>query len=278
MEFFRVISEAGFSHDDIVRISRNPQLAIKMHAAIESAEPEEPMYKCVEFLQALGEAGFSRDDFERVISDPQLAANVHEAIKRPAKVTPPEWYRDPEQQLRAAYLMWKNDIALPEPPDSFTPATETEVLLLHVQKSFDELWHRVSPPSKWRKECWQGILPNEQNLRVAPGKRVYTNALWLAFDPERNKDTPVDKLWGDPGLAGIEVLSAAVEFPDWVSSWGIGFCMNLAGCQLNCTGSWTSVPYLVASNDATGPRLVLSGHPAGNKIGNCASPSVRPVF
>ena len=188
-----------------------------------------------------------------------------------SSVNQPSWHRTPAQQLARARQLWP-DVVLPEPPVDFVPRSKTEVLLLHVPLSFDQLWEAITPPagySKWRSDY---VLAGK--LRLAPGVPTRTTAVWLGFDPEHGKGERPDQLWGNPELAASEVLSAVIQFPDWPLSWFNGASApNLSGFQLEYSGKWLRVPYLGRWGDFR--RLGLSDYDAGLASDNWSSPVVR---
>lgn len=185
---------------------------------------------------------------------------------------PPSWWRTPEQQMQRASQLWPG-INLPTPPANFVPRTETEVLLLHVPQSFDGLWNNVVAPAGYTTWRWDGVKSDKKNLRLAPNTPNRTDAVWLAFDPEHGKGARPDSLWGQPNLAGSEVFSALIQFPDWPLTWFNGASApNLAGYQLKYDGIWSRVPYLYRWGGVR--RLELRAFWAGYADGHWASPSV----
>jgi hypothetical protein len=186
----------------------------------------------------------------------------------------PTWYTPPEQQLQRAYRLWRRT-ALPEPPRSFRPRTSTEVLLLHVPYSFDNLWKKVVAPRGYRKSWSHGFKTDSAHLRRAPRVPYRANPVWLGFDPEHGKGRLFDSLWGRPNLAASEVLSALIQFPDWPLAWFDGVSApNLAGYQLKFNGAWLRVPCLARLDDDR--LLLLSAVWAGyTYAADWSNPSVR---
>lgn len=226
-----------------------------------------------QFQIALALAGFTDKDIARVIREPELALAMLEAIQPTTAV--PSWYVSPEQQLAYARRLWPGAV-LPEPPQSFTPNSKNEVLLLHVPDTFDSLWDKVIAPMGYTKYCRRdSVRTQEWNMRLAPNKRQYTEPVWLGFDPEHGKGVRPDSLWGSADLAGPEVFSALIQFPNWISAWLIvgPSAPNLAGYQLKHNREWLSVPCVSRWDD--GRRLSLSGSWAGCALRGYASPSVR---
>lgn len=134
------------------------------------------------------------------------------------KANAPGWYVSPERQLERARQL-SPAASLPEVPEPFTPQSETEVLLLHVPGSLDELWDNVEAPmgyTKWRSDY---VKSDTRSLRLAPSVPTRSKAVWLGFDPEHGRGQRPDKLWGQSNLAAGEVLSALIQFPTWCLTW-----------------------------------------------------------
>lgn len=213
--------------------------------------------------------------------DPRIGKRALQAIIEgtlsPLIWNPPTWWRTPEQQLARAHQLWPNAV-LPKPPKGFIPQTKSEVLLLHVPDSPDSLRDKVIAPSKdgmsYTRCSWGGIKSDVLNLCLAPNKRVYTEPVWLAFDPEHGKGECPDSFWSQPGCAASEVFSALIQFPDWSLAWCNGASSpNLSGYRLNNHDNWSSVPYL--SRVDSERRLELSCRRAGIRLDHWSSPSVR---
>lgn len=190
-----------------------------------------------------------------------------------ANWNPPTWWRSPEQQLARARQLWPNAV-LPEPPKEFTPRTKSEVLLLHVPDTFDNLWNLVNAPEGYTKYRWEGVKADKRNLRLAPNKVEFTEPIWLAFDPERGKGERPDSFWGQADTAASEVFSALIQFPEWSLAWFNGASApNLSGYQLKYDGNWSHVPYLIRWDDDRQLELHAYWADDGNSLD--ASPSVR---
>lgn len=186
---------------------------------------------------------------------------------------PPSWWRTPEQQLARARQLWPNAV-LPEPPKEFTPRTKSEVLLLHVPDTFDNLWNLVDAPTCYTKYRGEDVKSDKRNLRLAPNKVEFAQPVWLAFDPERGKGERPDSFWGQADTAASEVFSALIQFPEWSLAWFNGASApNLMGYQLKYDGNWSLVPYLFRRDDDR--QLRLNVFWAGDRAGLWSSPSVR---
>lgn len=187
---------------------------------------------------------------------------------------PPAWWRSAEQQLTCARQLWP-DVVLPEElPEQFVPQTKTEVLLLHVPRPFDELWNTVAAPSGYTKWRWDGLKSDKCHLKLADKVPNRSAPVWLAFDPEANKGERPDRLWGRADLAGAEVLSAVIQFPDWPLSWFNGASApSLSGCVVKYVAGWSRVPYLYRWDDFR--QLCLYANLAGDASSHWASPVVR---
>lgn len=187
---------------------------------------------------------------------------------------PPSWWWTPDRQLARARKLWGSNITLPEPPPDFKPRTATEVLLLHVPQSFDELWEAVVAPSGYTTWRWPELKSEKRHLRLAPKVPNRTQPVWLAFDPEHGKGERPDKFWGQSNLAASEVFSALIQFPDWPLSWFKGASApNLTGYQFKYDSDWSRVPFVYRWDGSR--RLRLYAHWAGSGNAYWASPSVR---
>lgn len=85
-------------------------------------------------------------------------------------------------------------------------------------------------------------------------------------------------LWPEdsPILAGIEVLSAIIQFPDWPFSWFMSASAPiLSGYQLEHRGRWSQVPHLHL--DRTGRCLDVHKQSARRALIGRASPSLRLI-
>lgn len=232
--------------------------------------------------EVLGKIARQQNDLFRRVRDGSLDPSyasaglqliIEKKLSVPSIWTPPTWWRTPEQQLAKARELWP-DVVLPEPPANFVPQSKTGVLLLHVPDTFDSLWDKVVTPEGYTKFHWEGVKSDKRNLRLAPNKREFTEPVWLEFDPEYGKGECPDKLWGQPDLAGLEVLSALIQFPDWCLSWfKDASAPNMSGLQLKYDGKWSRVPYL--GRDDVARQLPLGDLWAGSWGVHWASPRVR---
>ncbi|HYG84065.1 MAG TPA: hypothetical protein VD907_04250 [Verrucomicrobiae bacterium] len=182
----------------------------------------------------------------------------------------PSWYISPKRQLEKAAQLWPA-AALPAPPEQFVPLTTSEVLLLHVPDTFENLWCNITPPPGYTKR--NGGAGRKRKLNPAPNIRRHEEPVWLAFDPEHGKGKPPQELWGNPRLASTEVLSALIQFPDWCLAWGNSASPpSLSGCRCRRL----SVPFL-GRNDMYGELVIEYDYVqiGREKLNNHASPSVR---
>ena len=227
----------------------------------------------VEFQRVLASAGFTDSDITRIIKEPNLASTMYASIQPKLVPSMQSWWRTPEQQLARARLLWPNAF-LPEPPKEFTPWTKSEVLLLHVPDTFDNLWNLVNGPTGYTKCRWDSVKSDKRNLRLAPGKVEFAAPVWLAFDPEHGKGERPDSFWDQVDIAASEVFSALIQFPEWSLAWFNGASTpSLTGYQLKYDGIWSGVPRLCRWD---GDReLWLRGCWDGSGHGQWSSPSVR---
>ena len=181
----------------------------------------------------------------------------------------PTWWRTPEQQRKRARQLWPHAV-LPEPPKKFVPRTESEVLLLHVPDTFDNLWRMVMAPKGYTK--YDAI--SGQQLRLTANKREFIEPVWVAFDPEHGKGEDANSFQYRADIAASEVFSALIQFPEWSLAWSsITPAPDLTGYKLRDTGSWTCVPSLLRLDGIR--QLTLGWRLGGSKNVRSASPSVR---
>lgn len=187
---------------------------------------------------------------------------------------PPVWWRTAEHQIARARRLWPKAV-LPKPPKEFTPQTKSEVLLLHVPDSLDLLWGMVVAPKGHIKFRREGLKADKMQLRLAPNKTEFSAPVWLAFDPEHGSGESPDSLWGQPDLAGSEVLSALIQFPEWPRTWVNGaLAPNLSGYQLLHREEWSRVLCLERVDN----RQLELRHRWADHRGNASSPSVKEVL
>jgi hypothetical protein len=240
-----------------------------------------PFGELQQFVQDLHTAGITYEDVKLIRANHDLAIKMEAALREAIagklpqmqNWNPPIWWRTPEQQLERARQLWPN-VVLPEPPEEFIPRTKSEVLLLHVPDTFDNLWDKVVTPDGYTKYRSDSVRSDTRSLCLAPFLSVRTKPVWLAFDPEHGKGDRPDSFWGRSNLAASEVFSALVQFPDWPLAWFHGASApNLAGFQLMHNGNWSGVPCLFRWDDVR--RLELRARWAAKSGSGLACPTVR---
>lgn len=239
----------------------------------------------MEFNRVLSAAGFTGEDALRINRSPELARKMREVLEPQRFVAPlPSWYVSPEQQLERARQLWPG-MDLPEPPKEYELLSAAEVLLLHVPDTFDGLWDKVEAPAGFAKKLSSDLKPDRRNLRMTPGKALHSRPSWLAFNTEYGAGVAPSHLWPKAtDLAGPEVLSALIQFPNWCLSWlrasgsqlrHIGADPNLSGYQMIHQGRWDYVPRICLSVPERSLWLVPI-HADGTAFGhNTVSPTVR---
>lgn len=131
----------------------------------------------------------------------------------------PSWWKSPQLQLKRASELWPS-VELPEPP-LFRPQSADEVLLLHVPRHFESLWNiiidsndNIFTPNAWNQ--W----PYESNKwRRTTHERYASQPVWIIFDPSARSLEEVSLASGEVSIAGSEVLSAMIQFPDLYRIW-----------------------------------------------------------
>lgn len=125
----------------------------------------------------------------------------------------PDWWRTYKLQIQRASLVWPNR-NIPDPPELFVGRTSTEVPVLHVPDDPSFIWSQIETRG-FDKRC--GI--DFGKLIINPYKQVFDKPVWLAIDVEHGRGKSVGKYRGRSDLAGIEVLSAMLQFPGWFEHW-----------------------------------------------------------
>lgn len=180
----------------------------------------------------------------------------------------PSWYRSPDQQLERARQLWPHK-HLPSPPSSFKPRTETEVLL-HVPDALDALWGMVL-----RLGVVECSFPTiEEFVRSTERQLEGSIVKWVAFDPEYYLGN-VDLTYVDNAevIAGHEVLSAMIQFPEWMLTWSQNGTSPLLGGYLMVGDySWPHVPYFIVEDD----KLLVRSAERGDRT-QLVVPTVREL-
>lgn len=214
--------------------------------------------------------------------DPQVLQGalqrvIDEAAPRDSRPLAPFWSVSPETQIERARKLWPGRM-LPDPPARFTPKTESEVLLLHVPDTFDRLWGMIDAPAGYSKYRWGAIKDDTEVLRPLSSKAYFIEPVWLAFDPEQLSGSRPVKARMRPDVAGCEVLSALIQFPDWPLAWGDGAAAPcLSGLELMGNARWTHT--LCISLDERRRRLsMMSLNVVFSSCQGMSTPTVRKVL
>lgn len=192
-----------------------------------------------------------------------------------SKWVTPAWCSTPQDQIRRARRLWP-DVVLPSPPTEFTPKSKSEILLLHVPDTFDNLWDKIEITGGCVKSHWK-INTDSERMRLTPGRVEFIEPVWLAFDPEYGRSTKPNSILDRSSLAAGEVLSALIQFPDWCFSWfDDASAPILSGYQVLHNGAWSHVPFLDWMHDRR--KLELYSDGAGDRYRFWASPIIRKEF
>lgn len=233
----------------------------------------------VEFLTALDSAGFTAAELLQVVENPALASRMHAAIQHePHEVGMPSWHVSPERQLERARALWPSAV-LPEPPKAFHPRTSTEVLLLHVPDTLENLWSKVVAPDRYAKSDWDSFEANRLGMCLTRRVHMYARSVWIAFDPEHGRGEMPCKFWNNADLAASEVISALIQFPEWPLAWRKDASVPfMAGYQLDSEYSSSLTPYVDRSDrNIHGGKNVLRLGVTHSDVGidNHSCPSAR---
>ncbi len=145
----------------------------------------------------------------------------------------PHWYRSPQEQMEFVSRVWPK-VPIPEPPKDFAPKRKGEVLLLHVPCSVSKLWDYIF---EYQHDYIEGRENVESNWGTRFLSSIHANSYrtlpaWVAFDPDIELEKRVEDSYNKENIAGVEVLSAILQFPDLPFVWdNIGFGVCAAGCR-----------------------------------------------
>lgn len=120
-------------------------------------------------------------------------------------------------------------------------------------------------------------------IRLAVNVPDRRRPVWLGFDYRANWSESPCYLFRQPDLAASEILSAVIQFPDWLftesttTPWP-----HIAGFEASRNGAyWAEIPYLKLRSDGPTPELWLSQRrlrsAAGRLKGQWVSPTVREL-
>lgn len=154
----------------------------------------------------------------------------------------PAWYRAPKDQIKYAQEIWPG-IKIPMPPEKFTPRTKGEVLLLHVPKHIGELWYLIGDTDSPRSYeiGTENVVSEWYNYIKLSEKAIDYQAkpAWVAFDPDNGLGKSLKDFYNEENMAGSEVLSAILQFPNlplmWENDRKMGVCA--VGCRSGENGS-----------------------------------------
>jgi hypothetical protein len=221
-----------------------------------------------------------------------------------AEYQPPSWYVGPESQAKRVQQLLDRTgcvVPIPAPPARFEPCTSTEVLMLAVYLSYDNLhleagverthkvwWDFIVPPKGHTKARWEEFKTDPDHLRLVPDrtnpegiKKHHHGVRWIAFDPNANQGKSPRSCWNDPqiatALASAEVLMALALFPRWALSWNGASSPypNMSGYQYYDGKGWNMTPCIVAQEGKV--LLKLTAMPANSPNATAANPTVREL-
>lgn len=189
----------------------------------------------------------------------------------------PFWYRSPARQMEFVSRAWP-DVAIPEIPEDFTPKTKDEVLLLHVPRSVSELWWHISMGrhddyiigDQYVEKYWH------QDIKTSPKADLYRGrATWVAFDPNNGLGRTVEDFYDEDHMAGVEVLSAILQFPKWPLIWTSDHLFGV--CVVGCR-SKKGEPLALHLGVRTDPRKLEPHYMSeSSRMDKVAFPTVRRV-
>jgi hypothetical protein len=224
-------------------------------------------------------ADLSYEDVKAILANPKLARQMVEALPghKPSDPSLPTWYVSPRQQLELVKQLNINErwgfskTDFPSIPKNFSPRTSSELLLLTVNlppmqndddpdglgRTFYEFWHHFEPRrglGKYNRftDLFGDYSDGQCRLRILPAYKHDIGFHWVAFDPNAyyglSPEAAIKKAEADKlRLAGVEVLMAALLFPDWTTKWRSEPSSpppNMSGIQILGRGDWSYVPCL----------------------------------
>lgn len=214
---------------------------------------------------------------------------------------PPLWFYEPEQQVeRVTAFLDHYDVvvSIPRAP-YFKPRTSTEVIMVAIRLSSDDIhhedsiwrnhrawWEFIRPQNNYEKSVWERYTNDADHIRMVDSIKYHAGIRWIGFDPEANKGRTAKSCWNDPRvastLASDEVLMAAAIFDKWVPDCnmsGYQFCdennRNMFDRQLCDENNWDMVPCITAW-DVPG-QLKLCAYPANFAKKARSNPTVREL-
>lgn len=175
----------------------------------------------VEALRRFDVAGFDRKLLQRINRNQTLADRMFAASQvDPAEFRFPDWWEGYEAQMEEARQRYPG-VEIPEPPQIFVPWTMTEIPLLHVQCSFEEMLAAVPVPDDWAPSAIAAevVIGNMRGLASGMGYSK-KRAVWLGFDYASYPGVAPQAIPLRPRkLAGREIFSALTQFPGWLPTW-----------------------------------------------------------
>ncbi|GEM_PF-1822372 len=134
-----------------------------------------------------------------------------------------------------------------------------------LARTVDAWWDFIVPPTGITKHRWEELKSDSQHLRLVPGVKCNPGIRWVAFDPsayqgKSPKYAIAQSAIDGTALAHAEVLMAAAQLPQWVSSWdGVESPYpNMTALQFCLNNRWSHTPYL--NRSSTGVRLTLDAY------------------
>lgn len=184
----------------------------------------------------------------------------------------PSWYVKPGDQIKRVHrlnrthkLGFKMSDFPPQIPD-FEPQTPTEILLLAfylsekcevsaIQRTFNEHISVIKEQLEqqgYGKRYWDDLEEDSRFLRLAPGVEHEPGVFWVVFDYAANWRIKINNEYKVINLrretntvssASSEVLSAFVQFPEWLPSMDdrITPYVNLPGYRFPVAGQTIAV-------------------------------------
>lgn len=213
-----------------------------------------PYGELIQFVQNLHTGGVTYEDMQSVNQQPNLAVDMVAALRSRMAVPQPAWYEMPANQMKRANRLWAT-VALAKTPAGPYWGEDVDgkwVMLLHVPRSFDELWSVVEAPADYSKYRQEGLKSDVSHLRLTSNVPDREHPVWLRFYYAAHQGIRPDYLVGRADLAASEVLSALIQFPDWAAAWNLTDTPSpwLPGfrARFGVESDWSRIPYVNRSS------------------------------
>lgn len=177
------------------------------------------------------------------------------------------------EQAERAYRLF--GVSIPDCKLNFASFASDDQVLLHIPGPMHKLWYVVPSLEAlggYRRDYWS---VDSDLVSLAPGVLERTDSVWLRFNSGHGRGQSASENWGNPRLAGPEVLSALIHYPEWALSWSSSVPAPILGGYRVNHEKGLSVPYLRRDDKSKKVSLRLLLATGSHK--NWALPTVSEV-